>query len=575
MMDIEIDANGVVIKMLENRIKQLEKIKDDLEKEIAQLKLKPNGNAVKDTNRPPKHLSKVHAAHLSKLKGYSWRYVAEANGACATNSLAVAFHEDEDEGPKLKRRTLDHIADHYAPYYVNKIGLPYVETVGVGVDSKVVTKERDEEMVAFLRSKEAMTVFANTHELLAVANMYNIRIHVFSYGGSKDGCCEVPPDPHMVALLGSASSQWVPEVALYHSYDSHYDLLVKRESRIALLGLLAGSADNADKVEAEECKGNSVDEWTTVNHKKNKSKHVDKSNHTNEEQLLVEMKMSEANVKDLDEEVVLVNAKKNGYRRTGPHGVPESASKEPVTHKCMVCRFEFESDGILEAHRKTHKTAITCKICSISFETKESIAEHVLNKHKVPKNLNEWTCDDCAFQANCASELMKHLKVTAHQPSKNVKDKRVLFEDYKQCYTCKMDFDGFYNLMNHRKSVHPSNKRCRNFLADGCSFKEECWYLHGEISSKPEDTFDNFKCDLCEKAYKGRTTFMRHKKLIHPQSVPYCEKFSVGKCSRGEKECWFDHRESTNLKVDEKALNPWYLDYSANNDNAREGSTVR
>ena len=187
MMDIEIDANGVVIKMLENRIKQLEKIKDDLEKEIAQLKLKPNGNAVKDTNRPPKHLSKVHAAHLSKLKGYSWRYIAEANGACATNSLAVAIHEDEDEGPKLKRRTLDHIADHYATYYVNKIGLPYVETVGVGVDSKVVTKETDEEMVAFLRSEEAMTVFANTHELLAVANMYNIRIHVFSYGGLKDG----------------------------------------------------------------------------------------------------------------------------------------------------------------------------------------------------------------------------------------------------------------------------------------------------------------------------------------------------------------------------------------------------
>jgi hypothetical protein len=263
MMDIEIDSNGVVIEMLENRIKQLEKIKDNLEKEIVQLKLKQNGN-VKDTNRPPKHLSKVHAAHLSKLKEYSWRYVADANGASATNSLAVAIHEDEDEGPKLKRRTLDHIADHYPTYYVNKKGLPYVETVGVGVDSKVVTKETDEEMVAFLRSEEAMTVFAHTHELLAVANMHNIRIHVFSYGGSKDGWSEVPPDLHMVALVGSASGQWVPEVALYHSYDSHYDLLVKRESRIALLGLLAGSADKANKVEAEECKGRSEDEWTTV-----------------------------------------------------------------------------------------------------------------------------------------------------------------------------------------------------------------------------------------------------------------------------------------------------------------------
>ena len=147
---------------------------------------------------------------------------------------------------------------------------------------------------------------------------------------------------------------------------------------------------------------------------------------------------------------------------------------------------------------------------------------------------------------------MKHLKVTAHQPSKNIQDRRMLFEDYKQCYTCKMDFDGFYNLMNHRKSVHPSNKQCRKYLADGCTFGDDCWYVHNEVS-KPEETFDNFKCDLCKKDYKGRANFMRHKKLIHSEFVPSCEKFSVGKCTRGEKECWFEHKAIQNLKVDDKS----------------------
>ena len=100
--------------------------------------------------------------------------------------------------------------------------------------------------------------------------------------------------------------------------------------------MLAGSADNAQNVEAEKCKEDSLDEWTTVSRKKNSSSDVDKK-HTNEEKLLVEMELSKTDDKDLDEEVILVNAKKNGYRRKGPHEVPERASQEPVTHKCMIC----------------------------------------------------------------------------------------------------------------------------------------------------------------------------------------------------------------------------------------------
>ena len=159
--------------------------------------------------------------------------------------------------------------------------------------------------------------------------------------------------------------------------------------------------------------------------------------------------------------------------------------------------------------------------------------------------MSEWNCDDCAFQANCASELMKHLKVTSHQPSKNVSDKRKVFEDYKQCYTCKMDFDGYYNLMNHRKIVHPSSKKCKNFPRGECNFGSGCWYVHDDDEKMDtEDTFDNFKCDVCEEEFKGRTNFMRHKKLSHPQNVPVCEKYSARKCPRIDQDCWFEHRPS-------------------------------
>ena len=388
-------------------------------------------------------------------------------------------------------------------------------------------------MVDFLRSEEAMNVFSNSHELLAMANMYNITINVFTFGGSADGWTEIPPDPVMVTLLGSSIAKGLPDVALYHSYDNHYDLLVKRESRIALLGLLAGSASTGDDVQMSKSKLKDIDE----------------------ERLLEENEILGESIKDIDEETTLANAKKKGFRRTGPQEGPELSSSEPTTHKCMECKFEFESDGILKAHMETHRKSIpvSCTVCSESFVTEECLKVHMLSKHNSKENLNEWNCNDCAFEANCASELMKHLKITSHQPSKNVKDKRTVFEDYKQCYTCKMDFDGFYNLKNHRKSVHPSNKKCRNFLSGKCTFADECWYVHEETLNA-EDSLDNFKCDLCAKEYKGRANFMRHKKLLHLQFVPQCEQFSAGKCSRGEKECWFVHKESRKNPVDN---NPW------------------
>ena len=94
--------------------------------------------------------------------------------------------------------------------------------------------------------------------------------------------------------------------------------------------------------------------------------------------------------------------------------------------------------------------------------------------------------------------------------------------------------------MNHRKIVHPSNKKCRNFPSGACSFGNECWYVHDSKTST-ESKSDNFKCDLCGEDFKGRANFKRHKKLLHPQVVPQCEKFKSKNCARGEKECWFEH----------------------------------
>ena len=79
-------------------------------------------------------------------------YKTIGNGACLENALAVHVYEDETEGPKVKRRINNHVADNWDTYYKYKIELPYTEVVGVGENAKTVTKNTREEMLEFLRS---------------------------------------------------------------------------------------------------------------------------------------------------------------------------------------------------------------------------------------------------------------------------------------------------------------------------------------------------------------------------------------------------------------------------------------
>ena len=95
-------------------------------------------------------------------------------------------------------------------------------------------------------------VYSNYQELLAIANMFNINIDIFTYSGAEHRWSQVNPDPTFVSDADAKFGKWTPDMALYHSDNTHYDLLVKDDSRLALLGLLAGMKDN--KVIEEDIK---------------------------------------------------------------------------------------------------------------------------------------------------------------------------------------------------------------------------------------------------------------------------------------------------------------------------------
>ena len=67
------------------------------------------------------------------------------------------------------------IVDNYDNYFVHKIPLPYVQTIGFGKHSKSITLNTKEELLNFFRSEESLTVYSDTQELLALANIFNIK----------------------------------------------------------------------------------------------------------------------------------------------------------------------------------------------------------------------------------------------------------------------------------------------------------------------------------------------------------------------------------------------------------------
>ena len=458
------------IEYLESELEKEREVNKRLKDEINQLKYNAL-NAGKDSNKLdlPKHLKKVHDRHLSQLKGFSMRYCATPDGACLVHCMTahISCSQDQSEREINRRRINNHITDYFEPYYSSKISLPYTETVGVGRKCKKVVCNTNEEFLNFLRSEDAIFAFSNCQELIAIANMLNINIKVFSYGvsGDADRCewTEINPDPEMssAALFPKGL---IPDMFLYNSDQSHFDLLVSEEHQLFSLGMTDGQTITNIEFVRE-----------TVKPENDTLSQVSLTEKLLDEQL--EQDYDTVDLEELDDEVVHFQAAQKNIA------------------------IETSSDG----------SSFKCTICDGNFKTKSLLHEHTLNNHEK----REFECYSCSFQASSSAELMKHLRLTGHQPSKALQDLR---SKIIVCYTCKEEYTSYWSLMNHRRQKHPSNKVCRYYLRDQCIHGVNCWYRHDEPMQVDQSSGSDKEC---EKVSKTKPIIKSHITKSHEeQSKP-------------------------------------------------------
>ena len=114
------------------------------------------------------------------------------------------IYESENKSVDVKKQVNTHIKENWNSFYQYKVCFPYITTVGVGFDAKEVRFETEKEFLSFLSSEEALHAYSDSQEAIALANIYNIDIHIFKYGFSgQPERCEwsiISPHPEMQRL---------------------------------------------------------------------------------------------------------------------------------------------------------------------------------------------------------------------------------------------------------------------------------------------------------------------------------------------------------------------------------------
>ena len=197
------------------------------------------------------------------------------SGACLTYCTAVHAHDDENHRPIVKMKINYQMADNFDDFYINEIGVPFTETIGVGNKRRTITCETPEEIKKFFRNplSGSLEVFSNQAELRAISNLYNTKIHIFTYGGpSGDPVWTiVGPDPDRECEAEFPKGA-IKDMYLYHEFDNHYDLLVDEE-KIKRLSEEVNVEDNDydDNLSTKNVTPSST--WSTVKkHKKENKK---------------------------------------------------------------------------------------------------------------------------------------------------------------------------------------------------------------------------------------------------------------------------------------------------------------
>ena len=216
-------------------------------------------------------------------------------------------------------------------------------------------------------------------------------------------------------------------------------------------------------------------------------------------------------IKVLEERVIfLENQSKLSKNTVGGEYVNKHCQtelEEPVF--CYECEFPADDFHDLGEHMMEYHFQSACEVCDEIFTTKEKVADHMSEDHKIEERVKE---------------------LSSHEI---------------QCNFCEKRFTSLRNLMLHKKLQHLEQiSMCWDFATGNCPFGDDrCWFRHSVLKTS------EVKCKICDDKFATRSDYQKHRKQKHPSLVPRCKDVASGKMCKYGIHCWFKHKEFEELET--------------------------
>ena len=515
------------------------------------------------------------------------RQLVIGNGACGPNCAATHLWLDSRKGPEFSRDLNTHIGIH-SEEYIQHITFPRTVILGNGLKNEYFgdSKEEKNRFIDYLvADPTAVFMFREGVDMQAMSNMSNMDIDIVkvdSQGNVEPLIHKYTPNPDFEWKDKERPTMAKEKMTLINQ-NNHFDLIVKKNSVLAQDGTLEyqarGQANKSQQntlpneipqkeispeTEAEKViklLNKEIDKLKTENRvlkqkiqDTNDKFPCEECGQTFNLKTVLEEHMKQHIQSDLADRPWL-KAKRNKQTSLSvdssnrQHQTKTQTVRFSELWHCDQCDNVVSTRPLLEAHKK-HKhnqhddlSYNNCSKCDHVFDTKKDLEEHMNSKHVEETH---FLCDDCDFQATTGLILKKHMLQAHHKPSELVLND---LGSFLKCRDCENEFTSKPDLMDHRRDIHTDSRRkCKYKREDNCRYPDSvCWYSHNTQHKTPETNNEGgFKCHTCENRYSSKSQLMSHRKIHHPETLPWCK--DGDRCTFGKEECRFRHEEHQGQK---------------------------
>ena len=479
-------------------------------------------------------------------------YQVPGDGACAPNCGAAFLFEDEVFGHKLRKNMNYFFAEHFYEHY------QYLTQCSPGhpfkrrVKGQIVEFTDPEKLIEYLKtSDDAKYMWSDSEDLSVLADMYQMRIKIITSNGGND---ENPTTNWIypnedLAKYAEIKNVDVEDMVLLHTNDSHFDLIVSKDSKLATMGSLSfrhnfgPMMSNIDfneendtfkkcekqvEIDTVKDKGEIRNEGPDIAFLQKALKESRESN----VKLLKQYQECEKELRNKTEEYEKLKIENRDLKQN-----VELGERLKLNKKSDYDYKNVHTEKKYQNKKQQQDAQYSCDKSKFQSTSEQSFKTHTKTNHIEEEEFN---CNDCPYQATAQLQLNKHINLKHRLANQ-------MTEEVIYCKHCGEQFAEKWSLMNHRKQNHLSTVAfCKNNLKNDCRYSNEmCWWRHEGTENSGQTS-----CFNCDKRFKTKGEMMIHRKKEHITEVRICMNYQKNNCRFRSSFCWYLHEEE-NMDVED------------------------